>query len=179
MHAREGYSSCFACVRVCVCVERTIECAVCRRLFRREADKARHECSSERAKPVDEQRGSVKCDACGRWFRSRGGLVSRASPSEKLACETSVVHQWCQNVLVRLTGGWDYLHYLHYFFFLLHTVGNFTGSSDPFWSRKMITSFRLTQMWVWLWVWLVAPPPFENPAMSRNQSVASRNQCVV
>ena len=46
--------------------ERTIECAVRRR---READKARHKCSTERAKPVDEQRGSVKCDACGRWFR--------------------------------------------------------------------------------------------------------------
>ena len=23
-----------------------------------------------------------------------------------------VVHQWCQNVLVRLTGGWNYLHYI-------------------------------------------------------------------
>ena len=57
---------------------------MCRRLFRREADKARHKCSSERAKPVDEQRGSVKCDACGRWFRSRGGLaVHRCSPEEE------------------------------------------------------------------------------------------------
>ena len=63
--------------------ERTIECAVCRKLFRREADKARHKCSSHRAKPVDEQRGSVKCDACGRWFRSRGGLaVHRCSQEE-------------------------------------------------------------------------------------------------
>ena len=35
----------------------------CRRLFRSEAD---NKCSSERAKPVDEQRRSVKCDASGR-----------------------------------------------------------------------------------------------------------------
>ena len=32
---------------------------------------------------MDEQRGLVKCDACGRWFRSRGGLaVHRCSPEE-------------------------------------------------------------------------------------------------
>ena len=48
--------------------ERTIECAVCRRLFRREADNTRHKCSSEGAKPVNEQRGSVKCDG-GPWFQ--------------------------------------------------------------------------------------------------------------
>ena len=48
--------------------ERTIECAVCIGGCSggRHADKARHKYSSERAKPVDEQRGSVKCDACGR-----------------------------------------------------------------------------------------------------------------
>ena len=42
-----------------------------------------------------------------------------------------VVHQWCQNVLVRLTGGWNYLHYLFrldyldYINFFFHTVGNY------------------------------------------------------
>ena len=51
------------------------------RLFRREADKARHKCVGERSRPVEQQRGSVQCDVCGRWFRSRGGLaVHRCSP---------------------------------------------------------------------------------------------------
>ena len=63
---------------------KTVECDVCGRLFRREADKARHKCRDERAKPVDEQRGSVKCGVCGRWFRSKGGLaVHRCSTSNQ------------------------------------------------------------------------------------------------
>ena len=63
--------------------ERTIECSVCRRLFRREADKARHKYVRERARPVEQQRGSVQCEVCGRWFRSRGGLaVHLCSPEE-------------------------------------------------------------------------------------------------
>ena len=46
--------------------------------------KARHKCRDERAKPVDEQRGSVKCGGCGRWFRSKGGLaVHRCSTSNQ------------------------------------------------------------------------------------------------
>ena len=70
--------------------------AVCRRVFRREADKARHKCLSERAKPVDEQRGSVKCDACGRWFRSRGGLaVHRCSPKEERSAAQGVECRAC------------------------------------------------------------------------------------
>ena len=40
----------FVCVCVCVCV-------------------------IEREKPVSEQRGSVQCQRCKRWFRSKGGLA--------------------------------------------------------------------------------------------------------
>ncbi len=63
---------------------RTVECTDCRRMFRREADKARHKCVSERARPVEKQRGAVQCDVCGRWFRSGGGLaVHRCSPERE------------------------------------------------------------------------------------------------
>ena len=48
-------------------------CQECGRCFRREGDKKRHKCSSERRKPVSEQRGAVQCEFCHRWFRSRGG----------------------------------------------------------------------------------------------------------
>ena len=43
--------------------------------FRRESDKARHKCIAERRRPVCEQPGDVKCDRCGRWLRSKGGLA--------------------------------------------------------------------------------------------------------
>ena len=59
--------------------ERLIECAVCRRLFRRET---RHMCSSERA---DEQ-----CDACGHWFRSRGSLDVRQRRKARCRVESQV-----------------------------------------------------------------------------------------
>ena len=52
-----------------------VVCESCRRNFRRESDKARHKCLSEREKPVCEQRGAVRCQRCNRWFRSRGGLA--------------------------------------------------------------------------------------------------------
>ena len=34
--------------------------------------------SRTRLKPVNEQRGAVLCNNCGRWFRSRGGLAVHA-----------------------------------------------------------------------------------------------------
>ena len=48
---------------------------VCRRLFRRESDKARHKCITERDKPVSEQSGAVQCQRCKRWWRSKGGFA--------------------------------------------------------------------------------------------------------
>ena len=45
------------------------ECCVCGRLFRREADKARHECVEERAQVC-----SVVF-VCECWCRSKGGLA--------------------------------------------------------------------------------------------------------
>ena len=54
---------------------RTIECSVCRRMFRREVDMARHKCIAERKRPIHEQRGLVRCSVCRWWFRSRGGLA--------------------------------------------------------------------------------------------------------
>ena len=55
--------------------ERQVKCVVCGRLFRRESDKARHKCKSEREKPISEQTGSVQCQRCKRWFRSKGGFT--------------------------------------------------------------------------------------------------------
>ena len=43
-----------------------IVCESCRCNFRRESDKARHKCLSEREKPVCEQRGAVQCQKCNR-----------------------------------------------------------------------------------------------------------------
>ena len=48
---------------------------MCGWCFRRESDKARHKCTAERQKPVQEQEGAVECLMCGRWLRSRGGLA--------------------------------------------------------------------------------------------------------
>ena len=55
--------------------ERDVLCLECGRTFRRESDRARHKCRTERAKPVREQVGAVQCVRCERWFRSRGGLA--------------------------------------------------------------------------------------------------------
>ena len=33
-----------------------------------------HKCLLERTRPVEEQRGSVQCTLCHRWFMSAGGL---------------------------------------------------------------------------------------------------------
>ena len=50
-------------------------CEQCNRSFRRESDRKRHKCLSERQKPVSLQRGAVQCPTCTRWLRSRGGLA--------------------------------------------------------------------------------------------------------
>ena len=52
-----------------------VKCSMCGRYFRRESDKARHKCTAERQKPVQEQKSAVECLMCGRWLRSRGGLA--------------------------------------------------------------------------------------------------------
>ena len=54
-------------------VEEGVRCEECQRTFRRESDRKRHKCISERMKPVSEQRGSIQCSTCKRWFHSRGG----------------------------------------------------------------------------------------------------------
>ena len=67
-----------------------MKCSICLRLFRRAADKARHECTSERMKPVHEQRGSEQCGVCGSWFRSRVDLaVHRCVLQEELELQPS------------------------------------------------------------------------------------------
>ena len=59
-----------------------IQCEQCLRKFRRESDRKRHKCTSERRKPISEQRGAAQCPACKRWFLSRGGLsVHRCTPT--------------------------------------------------------------------------------------------------
>ena len=54
---------------------RDVVCEVCSRSFRREGDKKRHKCVTEREKPVSEQRGAAQCMQCMKWFKSRGGLA--------------------------------------------------------------------------------------------------------
>ena len=55
--------------------ENSVQCTVCIRTFRREGDKKRHKCLSERSKPIAQQQGATRCPTCSRWFRSRGGLA--------------------------------------------------------------------------------------------------------
>ena len=55
--------------------ENSVQCTVCIRTFRREGDKKRHKCLSERSKPIAQQQGATRCPMCSRWFRSRGGLA--------------------------------------------------------------------------------------------------------
>ena len=47
--------------------DKSVESTVCGRMFRREADKARHKCKEEREKPVCQQRGAIQCLVCERW----------------------------------------------------------------------------------------------------------------
>ena len=56
-------------------VSREVECEVCFRKFRRESDKKRHKCLSERNKPVNQQKGAAQCQSCRKWFRSKGGMA--------------------------------------------------------------------------------------------------------
>lgn len=55
--------------------QKQVQCITCRRSFRREEDKAKNKCTTERQKPICEQRGAVQCTTCLRWFRSKGGLA--------------------------------------------------------------------------------------------------------
>ncbi len=52
-----------------------VACDVCQRSFSRSSDKQRHKCLPERRKPVELQSGSIQCQKCLRWFRSKGGLA--------------------------------------------------------------------------------------------------------
>ena len=47
-----------------------MDCEVCGRSLRQQADCNRHKCSAERALPVGLQAGSRQCCRCGRWFRT-------------------------------------------------------------------------------------------------------------
>ena len=51
-----------------------INCEICGRSFRQQANCNRHKCSAERALPVRFQAGSRQCSRCGRWFKSAGGI---------------------------------------------------------------------------------------------------------
>ena len=47
-----------------------------------EVYKKRHECLSERRKPVSQQQGAMQCRQRRRWFRSKGGFaVHRYTPT--------------------------------------------------------------------------------------------------
>ena len=80
--------------------------------------KARHKCTSERVKPVHEQRGYEKCGKCMCWFKSKGGLaVHRCSTSvlqEELESQSnvpSISRTTAQTVKCSLCGrGFNRLH---------------------------------------------------------------------
>ena len=60
------------CVLVCACV--CVCMCVCVRGWvgvKRESDKMRYKCVTERQKAVYEQHGAAQCSQCLRWFRSR------------------------------------------------------------------------------------------------------------
>ena len=57
-----------------------VECSVCRRLFRRESDKVRHKCITEREKPVSEQVGAVKCQRCNDGGEAKEVLQYTVAP---------------------------------------------------------------------------------------------------
>ena len=49
--------------------------------------------TQERRRPVREQDGAVRCDVCGRWFRSRGSLaVHRCVREEGAGGQNSSSH---------------------------------------------------------------------------------------
>ena len=52
-----------------------VVCEMCSRKFRGESNKKRHKCLVEGQKPVNEQKGTVQCQVCLRWFKSKGGLA--------------------------------------------------------------------------------------------------------
>ena len=55
-----------------------VQCPECLRTFRRESDMKRHKSVAERHKPVHEQRGTVRCPTCPKWFRSCGGFTGHS-----------------------------------------------------------------------------------------------------
>ena len=71
-----------------------VECKECGRTFQRTSDRKRHKCLAERAKPVKEQRGSLQCSKCQKWFSSRGGLaVHKWRESREPLTETPVTDE--------------------------------------------------------------------------------------
>ena len=72
-------------------VVRQVTYEVCSRTFHRESDKKRHKCSSERRKPVWEQKGAVQCVACSHWFRSKGRLTVHTSTPGSKHCQSSTL----------------------------------------------------------------------------------------
>ena len=60
---------------------KSVHCAVCDRNFSRVSDRTRHKCTTQRQLPIQLQRGSVQCQNCQRWYRSKGGYsVHRCQP---------------------------------------------------------------------------------------------------
>ena len=51
-----------------------VECRECGRSFSRQGNLKRHKCVDEQNKPIKEQRGSLQCPTCERWFKSAEGL---------------------------------------------------------------------------------------------------------
>ena len=68
-----------------------IDCEICWRSIRRQANCNRHKCSAERALPVRLQAGSRQCSRCRRWLRSaggRGGIAVHKSSIEQATSKT-------------------------------------------------------------------------------------------
>ena len=82
---------------------KNIKCSVCGRCFRRELDKARHKCTAERQKPVQEQAGAVECPRCGRWLKSRGGLAVHRCASQHNSSNSDREHLLAMSPTLKTT----------------------------------------------------------------------------
>ena len=67
-----------------------VVCRECGEPFSRQGDLKRHKCLLESSRPVEEQRGSVQCTLCHRWFRSTGVHRRRLQCTKELKLVPSI-----------------------------------------------------------------------------------------
>ncbi|XP_065190768.1 uncharacterized protein LOC135821701 [Sycon ciliatum] len=80
---------------------KSVHCVVCDRKFSRVSDRTRHKCTTQRRLPIQLQHGSVQCQNCQRWFRSKGGYsVHRCQPVTSSPTPTVTVTGWFVSIIL-------------------------------------------------------------------------------